>query len=486
MVALGFVVLFATVGGIIVQILMKGLTFETGKIGPVKIPNVTDKIAIPPLVGMIIMGCLCRNFFCDDYMMHYPEATAGKLRSICLSIILLRGGMELDFEGKGLTVVLLTLCPQICEATFSGIATYFIFGMPWPLCVCMGFCLGAVSPAVLVPSLMILQKNGYGVKKGIPTTLIAASSFDDIIAITVFGVFLTVAINEAPGGVAEESDSVAFELAFVGLQVVVGLAVGLAVGYMMKCFVGCPSDRTIWPKFFLTLAMAIAVPVVCEMTGFIESKFICIIFFGYMCFRVWGDDKPEHELAVLWMFVQPLLFGSVGAAVLFEKLEPSLMLQSLACIVVGVTARWLATFLATCEKKYNNKERAFMAFAWIPKATVQAALGGQLLMIAQQKGLSEEYVKYGEAMVTTAVFAIIITAPLGAIMINTLGEKWMEYDGHIDNTKDFTDNECGDIKADVSPILNDDAESSRVNTKLGQIAGTPVQIEEDGTSIKEL
>jgi solute carrier family 9B (sodium/hydrogen exchanger), member 1/2 len=382
MVALGFVVLFATFGGIVVQILMKGLTFQTGKVGPVKIPNVTDKVAIPPLVGMIIMGCICRNFFCTDYMMHYPEATAGRLRSVCLSIILLRGGMELDFTGKGLTVVLLTLCPQVCEALMSGIATYFIFGMPWPLCVCMGFCLGAVSPAVLVPSLMILQKNGYGVKKGIPTTLIAASSFDDIIAITVFGVFLTVAINEAPGGIAEESDSVWFELAFVGLQVIVGLAVGLSVGYMMKCFVGCPSDRTKWPKFFLTLAMAIATPVVCEMTGFIESKFICIIFFGFMCYRVWGEDKPEHELGIFWMFVQPVLFGSVGAAVLFEKLEPSLMLQSLACITIGVTSRWLATFMATCEKKYNYKERAFMAFAWIPKATVQAALGGQLLMIA--------------------------------------------------------------------------------------------------------
>ena len=70
---------------------------------------------------------------------------------------------------------------------------------------------------MLVPSLMLLQRNGYGVKKGIPTTLIAASSFDDIIAITVFGLFLTVAVNEAPGGVAEEQDSVWFELAFVAL-----------------------------------------------------------------------------------------------------------------------------------------------------------------------------------------------------------------------------------------------------------------------------
>jgi len=82
----------------------------------------------------------------------------------------------------------------------------------------------------------------------------------------------------------------------------------------------------------------------------------------------------------------------------------------------------------TFEKKYNYKERAFMAFAWIPKATVQAALGGLTLAEAQKRGLSE-WEEYGQAMLTTAVFAIIITAPLGAIMINTLGTKWLEYDG---------------------------------------------------------
>ena len=89
-----------------------------------------------------------------------------------------------------------------------------------------------------------------------------------------------------------------------------------------------------------------------------------------MCFRFWGDDKPEHELALFWMFCQPFLFGTVGAAVLFSKIEGSMILKGLVVIVIGVSARWLATFIVTFEKKYNYKERAFMAFAWIPKATV--------------------------------------------------------------------------------------------------------------------
>ena len=89
-------------------------------------------------------------------MEHYPEPIAAWVRSVCLSIILLRGGMELDFNGKGLLVVLLTLVPQNAEAIASALASRWIFNMPWPLCFAQGYTLGAVSPAVLVPSCMIL------------------------------------------------------------------------------------------------------------------------------------------------------------------------------------------------------------------------------------------------------------------------------------------------------------------------------------------
>lgn len=196
--ALFVVVLCATVGGILVQIMMRGIEFNSGTVGPVRIKACLTSIQIPPLVGMILAGCLARNFLCNDYMQHYPEVTASWFRIVCLSIILLRGGMELDFTGKGLTVVLLTICPQFSEAVASAIASRYIFGMPWALCFAQGFTLGAVSPAVVVPSLMILHKADYGVVKGIPTTLIAAASFDDIIAITVFSVFLSIGMNGAP------------------------------------------------------------------------------------------------------------------------------------------------------------------------------------------------------------------------------------------------------------------------------------------------
>ena len=147
---------------------------------------------VPPLVGMIIAGCIARNFFGTLTMDHYPDLWSDWIRQICLSVILMRGGLELEFEGKGITVVLLTLCPQIVEAACGALLSRAFFSLPWSLCFANGFCLGAVSPAVLVPSVMILIEKKLGTKKGIPLIMLAASSFDDIIAITVFSILVSV------------------------------------------------------------------------------------------------------------------------------------------------------------------------------------------------------------------------------------------------------------------------------------------------------
>jgi len=117
----------------------------------------SNKITIPDLVGIIIFGCIARNWFPDSLMHHYPNEWAAWIRTICLSIILMRGGLELEFAGKGLIVVLLTLIPQAVEANTVAMVSSFVFGLPLALAYALGFVLAAVSPAVLVPSCMILQ-----------------------------------------------------------------------------------------------------------------------------------------------------------------------------------------------------------------------------------------------------------------------------------------------------------------------------------------
>lgn len=214
---------------------------------------------------MVIFGCIARNAFGELTEAFYPEGWADWGRQICLSIILMRGGLELDFEGKGLTVVLLTLVPQFFEACTVAIFTHVFFGMPWSLCFAQGFCIGAVSPAVLVPSVMMLIERKFGVAKGIPQILLAASSFDDISAITMFSVFSTIAFdvlkadekqyfvqiktvdsNASTGNtrmLAEATEGGADVKTMIGMSVfyvITGFAVGCLLGQAMDCF---NSDR---------------------------------------------------------------------------------------------------------------------------------------------------------------------------------------------------------------------------------------------------
>lgn len=293
--ALGIIVVYlvGSAGGILFAILMGGIELKIGKVGPIKIKPLLTKITIPPLVGMIIFGCLARNFLCNWYMDVYPEKYAGEIRSICLSIVLLRGGMTIDFTGKGLKVVLLCILPQFVEAASIGLATRWLFGIPWSLCFASGFTIAGVSNSVVVPSSMTLISNNYGIKKGVCTTLIAAGSFENIIAITIFSIFFTVGFNEAPKGEnSGEETSVGVEVGYVIAQIVGALVCALLIGWSMKIFNRFSPAKTIWFKFAISTAFAIGIPILCEALEYTSAKYVFIVIYGYMCFRMWGNDKP--------------------------------------------------------------------------------------------------------------------------------------------------------------------------------------------------
>lgn len=187
--ALLAVVAFGALGGVLVQ-LIQGAELCRFKVKPL-----CTAITCPPLVGMIAFGCLARNFFGDYVKEKYPDVWADWIRQVCLSIILMRGGLSLCFDGIGTTVVLLTLTPQLCEATTAAVMSRLVFDMPWPVAFANGFTLAAVSPAVLLQSVMKLIAVQRGVKKGIPSIMLIASSFDDIVAITVFAIFVSISFS---------------------------------------------------------------------------------------------------------------------------------------------------------------------------------------------------------------------------------------------------------------------------------------------------
>lgn len=141
----------------------------------------------------------------------------------------------------------------------------------------------------------------------------------------------------------------------------------------------------------------------------------------------WKQNKPEHELAYIWDLMKPMLFGSVGAAIKVKEVSTGVLGKGLAIVLIGIIFRLTATFFCAIQRKYSLKEKIFMSIAWIPKATVQAAIGGVVLDEARKRGkIGEEYVKYGTDMLTIAVIAIVLTAPLGAILTNSLGPVLLE------------------------------------------------------------
>ena len=430
--ALGIIVVYlvCSCGGILFAILAGGIDLKIGKVGPIRIKPLLTKITIPPLVGMIIFGFLARNFLCNWYMDFFPDKYASEIRSISLSIVLLRGGMTIDFTGKGIKVVLLCIIPQLVVAASVALATRWLFNIPWALSFASGFTIAAVSNSVVVPSCMGLHNGNFGVKKGINLTLIAAGSFENIIAITIFSIFFTIGFNEAPGGEnSGEQASVGVEVGYVIAQIVGALVAAFIIGWSMKIFNRWSPAKTIWFKFAVSASFAIGIPILCEELEYTSAKYVFIVIYGYMCFRMWGKDKPEAQLAFLWNYIaQPMLFGTLGASILLSKLNSSLVGLAIACLAIGFVFRWLATFTVTWDRVLNYKERAFMAFAWMPKSGVPAALGGLTLAKAKERGLPE-YEVYGAAMLTTAVLAVVIMAPIGAILINTLGPKWLSNDG---------------------------------------------------------
>lgn len=233
-------------------------------------------------------------------------------------------------------MVLLTLFPPLLEGIAAGLLANWWLGMPIHLAWCLGAVLGAVSPAVLVPCLMNLQVRRYGIKKGIPLTLLAASSFNDVFNITLFSVTATIAYNKA--GTSDET--VGAVLLKILLEIIGGIVVGIVLGLLMKFITNTGHVF----KAIVTLFVTALFVVLSEVFKVPEAKYIGIITYGYICFRWWGvSGKPEHLLAEIWVLFTPFLFGTIGAALKFDEIDGGVILPGIFIVVLGIVTRGLTT-----------------------------------------------------------------------------------------------------------------------------------------------
>ncbi|XP_058288517.1 sodium/hydrogen exchanger 9B1 isoform X5 [Hylobates moloch] len=382
---------------------------------------------LPPLLGMLLAGFTIRNVPFINEHVHVSKTWSSILRSIALTIILIQAGLGLDPQAlRHLKVVCFRLAvgPCLMEASAAAVFSHFIMKFPWQWAFLLGFVLGAVSPAVVVPYMTMLQKDGYGVEEGIPTLLMAASSMDDILAITGFNTCLSIVFSS--GGILNNA------IASIR-NVCISLLAGIVLGFFVRYFPSEDQKKLALKRGFLVLTMCVSAVLGSQRIGLHGSGGLCTLVLSFIAGTKWSQEKIKVQKIItnVWNIFQPLLFGLVGAEVSISSLESNIVGISVATLSLALCVRILTTYLLMCFAGFSFKEKIFIALAWMPKATVQAVLGPLALETAR---VSTPHLEpYAKDVMTVAFLAILITAPNGALLTTILGPKMLTR--HYDPSK---------------------------------------------------
>ena len=365
---------------------------------------ICQKCKLPSLLGMLATGVIL-----GPYVLNLLDSSilgiSSELRKIALIIILTRAGLGLDLSGLkkiGRPAVLMCFVPATFELLGMILIAPKLMGLSLLEAAIMGAVLAAVSPAVVVPRMVKLMDEGYGVKEGIPQLILAGASVDDVYVIVLFSTFV--------GMMQGEGASV---LSFVNIPVsiLLGIAIGLLIGFILAYFFKRVHVRdTSKVLIILSISFLLVVLEDALTTAITFSALIAIMFIGIGLQR--NREVVAKRLSVkygkLWVAAEALLFVLVGATVNIGYLG-KVGVQALVVIIGALAFRMLGVFvclLGTCLKR---KERLFVMMAYTPKATVQAAIGGIPLALG---------FACGDTVLTVAVLAIVLTAPLGAFAID--------------------------------------------------------------------
>ncbi len=365
---------------------------------------VCRKLCFPSLFGMILAGMAI-----GPYGLNWLDGSvlgiSNELRKIALIIILLRAGITLslsDLKKVGRPAVLMCFLPACFEMAGMVILAPVLLQVSMLDAAVMGAVVAAVSPAVIVPRMIRLIEGNYGTDKAIPQLILAGASVDDVFVIVMFGLF---------SGFARNGGGSLLTLMKVPISILTGIAVGFVSGCLLSnglrhVHIRHTEELIIFLSFcFLFVALED------QYSGILPfSSLIAILFMGISAKRT-GKAMAESfsdKLNKLWVAAEIFLFVLVGASV---DIGSALSYGAEAILLIfGVLIfRITGVFLCLVKTNLNIRERIFCAISYIPKATVQAAIGG--LPLAMGLGC-------GNAVVTVSVLSILITAPLGAFGID--------------------------------------------------------------------
>lgn len=377
---------------------------------------------MPALVGMLLVGILYENVGLININEDYHEVES-VLRKIALVVILTRAGLDLDppaLRRLWGTVLKLGLVPWVVEATVVVIATHFLLDLPWMWSVLLASIFAAVSPAVVVPCLFKLRAKGYGVAKGIPTLVIAVSGIGDATSVAIFGIVHSFMFSE---------DSLLYNLILGPSSLLMGLAFGIIWGTLAKV-VPEKGDPFVVPlRILMLLGGGLIVIFVSEHLGLGGAGPLGVIAAAFVSSYAWSkqgwniEDNPvATAFEIFWMIFEPILFGLTGTQFKFHELDPQILSIAVAIVIGGVLIRILITILIAVGSSLNLKEKLFVAFSWMAKASVQAALG-PIALDSTRNSPHEVDRYYAKIVLMTCVLCVLLTAPTGAIIVTLGGSK---------------------------------------------------------------
>ena len=382
---------------------------------------VCSAIKLPRIIGMLLVGIVLGPHILnvlDDSIL----SISSELRQMALIIILLKAGLSLnlsDLRQVGRPAVLLSCLPATCELAGYILFAPCLLGVSRIEAAVMGAVLAAVSPAVVVPRMVFLMENRWGTDKSIPQMLLAGASCDDIYVIGLFTTFT---------GIAQGGNAKAADFLNIPVSVVLGIAVGAAAGYALSRFFEAAFARNhmvrgsvkiiiVLSVSFLLVALETVLKGKIALSGLLAvTSMACML-----ARKTTGEVRARlsEKFGKLWIAAELILFVLVGAAVDIRYVSET----GLAAVLMVLTAlifRAAGVVLCLAGTKLSRRERLFCVIAYLPKATVQAAIGSVPLAMG---------LPCGKIVLSVAVLAILITAPLGALGMDAAYRKLLKYEG---------------------------------------------------------
>ena len=382
---------------------------------------VCSAIKLPRIIGMLLVGIVLGPHILnvlDDSIL----SISSELRQMALIIILLKAGLSLnlsDLRQVGRPAVLLSCLPATCELAGYILLAPYLLGVNRIEAAVMGAVLAAVSPAVVVPRMVFLMENRWGTDKSIPQMLLAGASCDDIYVIVLFTTFT---------GIAQGGNARAADFLNIPVSVVLGIAVGAAAGYALARFFEAAFARNhmvrgsvkviiVLSVSFLLVALETVLKGKIALSGLLAvTSMACML-----ARKTTGEVRARlsEKFGKLWIAAELILFVLVGAAVDIRYVSET-GLAAVLMVFAALIFRAAGVVLCLAGTKLSRRERLFCVIAYLPKATVQAAIGSVPLAMG---------LPCGKIVLSVAVLAILITAPLGALGMDAAYRKLLKYEG---------------------------------------------------------